>query len=48
MLAPDQEKLARTPDGFVVRREFDLPNGHHVLRKVRLVQHDPVDQVRLF
>ena len=49
VITPGPEKLARTPsDEFIVRREFDMPNGYHVLRKVRLDQHDPVDQVRLF
>lgn len=49
VIAPDQEKLAQTPsDVFKIRREFDLPNGHHVLRKERLVQHDRVNQVRQF
>jgi len=49
VIAPDQEKLAQSPsDVFTVRREFDLPNGHHVLRKERLVQHDTVNQVRHF
>lgn len=49
MIAPDREKLARTPsDEFTVQREFGLPNGHHVLRKERLVQHDGVNQVRHF
>jgi SAM-dependent methyltransferase len=49
LIAPDPTKLAQTPsDRFVVRREFDLPNGHHVVRKERLVEHDPVNQVRGF
>jgi len=49
VIAPDPEKLAQSPsDVFTVRHEFDLPNGHHVLRKERLVQHDRVNQVRHF
>lgn len=49
VIAPDLEQLSRKPNGqFVIRREFDLPNGHHVLRKQRLVEHDVVGQVRHF
>jgi SAM-dependent methyltransferase len=49
LIAPDLEKLAQKPsDVFVVRREFDLPNGHHVMRKERLVEHDAGKQVRHF
>jgi len=49
MIAPNRERLAQRPsDVFSVRREFDLPNGHHVLRKERLVQHDRGNQVRHF
>lgn len=48
-IAPDPEKLAQKPSAALqVRREFDLPNGHHVVRKERLVQHDRVNQVRHF
>ncbi len=49
ILAPDFEILAQKPDGpFVVRREFNLPNGHHAVRKDRLVEHDIVHQIRRF
>jgi len=49
IIAPDLETLARKPDGaFVVRREFDLPDGHHVVRQDRLVEHDVVQQIRRF
>ncbi len=49
VIAPDREKLAQTPsDVFTVKREFDLPNGRHVIRKERLVQHDVVNQLRYF
>jgi hypothetical protein len=43
------EKLAQAPGGpFAVRREFDLPDGIHVVRKDRLVEHDRSNQVRHF
>jgi SAM-dependent methyltransferase len=49
VIAPDVERLAQKPtETFVVRREFDLPNGHHVVRHDRLVKHDVVQQVRQF
>jgi len=49
VIAPDPTKLAQKPNNvFAVRREFDLPNGHHVIRKERLIEHDTVSQVRLF
>lgn len=49
VIAPDLKKLGQNPDGeFVVRREFDLPNGHHVVRYNRLVEHDASRQVRQF
>jgi len=49
IIAPDVEMLARKPDGsFTVRREFDLPNHHHVVRQDRLVEHDSVQQIRRF
>ncbi len=36
---PNLELLSRPPDGeFELRREFDLPNGHHVVRKDRFVR----------
>ena len=45
--APDYNKLAQEPDGlFVVRREFDLPNGHHVIRKDRFVRNDIIMQIQ--
>lgn len=49
VIAPDPARLAQKPGVvFVTRREFDLPNGHHVIRKERLVAHDAVNQVRRF
>lgn len=49
VMAPDPQKLAEKPgEVFVVRREFDLSNGHHVVRKERLVKHDVVNQVHYF
>lgn len=47
-IAPDLEKLSQKPGPFALQREFDLPNGNHVLRKVRLVEHDLIQQVRQF
>lgn len=47
-IAPDPEKLSQKPEPLALQREFDLPNGNHVLRKVRLVEHDLVRQVRQF
>lgn len=49
LIAPDPVRLAEAPtEGFAVRREFDLPNGNHVVRKQRLVEHDVAAQVRRF
>lgn len=49
VIAPDLEKLAQKPSAvFVVRREFDLSNGHRVVRKERLAEHDKINQVRHF
>jgi SAM-dependent methyltransferase len=49
VIAPDPQKLSLMPSSvFVVRREFDLPNGHHVMRKERLVDHDSTNQIRHF
>ena len=49
VIAPDPERLEQAPgEEFVVRREFDLPNGHHVIRKDRLAAHDAENQVRRF
>jgi SAM-dependent methyltransferase len=45
--APDFGNLAQEPNGrFVVRREFDLPNGHHVIRRDRFVRNDVVNQIQ--
>lgn len=45
--APLYRLLANEPDEpFTVRREFDLPNGHHVIRKDRFVKNDPVLQIQ--
>jgi SAM-dependent methyltransferase len=49
LIAPDPARLSEAPsDEFDLRREFDLPNGHHVRRKERLVEHDRLAQVRRF
>jgi len=48
VIAPDPEKLSQKPGSFTLQREFNLPNGNHVLRKGRLVEHDLVKQVRQF
>jgi SAM-dependent methyltransferase len=49
VIAPDLERLQQKPmEGFALRRKFGLPNGHHVTRKDRLVDHDPIQQVRSF
>ena len=47
-IAPDLEKLSQKPGPFTLQRAFDLPDGNHVVRKGRLVAHDPVRQVRQF
>jgi SAM-dependent methyltransferase len=45
--APNYRVLAQEPNGpLVVMREFDLPNGHHVIRKERFVRNDSVNQVQ--
>jgi SAM-dependent methyltransferase len=45
--APDFRHLAKEPNGpWVVRREFDLPNGHHVMRRDRFVWNDIVYQIQ--
>lgn len=45
--APDFNLMAQEPDGpFILRREFDLPNGHHVKRRERFVKNDLVNQIR--
>jgi SAM-dependent methyltransferase len=44
---PNYRLLAQEPHGlYVVMREFDLPNGHHVIRKERFVRNDSVNQVQ--
>lgn len=44
--APRFDLLAQEPDRpFVVRREYDLPNGHHVVRSDRFVNNDLLRQV---
>ncbi len=44
--APNLQRLAQDSAGpFVVRREFDLPNGHHVIRRDRFVSNDLVRQI---
>lgn len=49
LIAPDSARLAEPPsDSFDLRRAFELPNGHHVRRKQRLVEHDVLTQVRRF
>ena len=47
-IAPDFERLSQEPAPFALQKEFDLPDGNHVLRKSRLVEHDFVRQVRQF
>ncbi len=45
--APNFRRLAEEPDGpFVVRKEYDLPNGHHVIRRDRFVRNDLVRQIQ--
>lgn len=49
VIAPDLKKLTQRADRiYFVRREFDLPNDNHVVRQIRLLEHDPVNQVRYF
>jgi hypothetical protein len=44
--APRFDLLAQEPDRpFFVRSEFDLPNGHHVVRSDRFVRNDLLRQV---
>jgi SAM-dependent methyltransferase len=46
LYTPSFPILAQTPDSpFIVRREFDLPNGHHIIRKDRFVCNDLVHQI---
>jgi SAM-dependent methyltransferase len=45
--APLYALLAQDPNQpFAVRREFDLPNGHHVIRKDRFVKNDSMHQIQ--
>jgi SAM-dependent methyltransferase len=45
--APNYALLAQEPDGpFVLRREIDLPNGHHLIRRDRFVRNDLVRQIQ--
>lgn len=45
--APDFGLLAQESRGpFVVRREFDLPSGHHVIRSDRFIRNDVVNQIQ--
>jgi SAM-dependent methyltransferase len=48
VIAPAFERLSQKPGPFILQREFDLPNGNRVLRYGRLVEHDPIRQVRQF
>jgi len=44
--APIFERLARTAeDSFIIKQEFDLPNGNHVIRRDRFLHNDRVSQV---
>jgi hypothetical protein len=46
LYAPSFPLLAQVPDRpFVVRRAFDLPNGHQVIRKDHFVRNDLVNQI---
>jgi len=45
--SPSYRNLAQAPDApFRVRREFDLPNGNHVVRSDRFVSNDPALQIQ--
>jgi SAM-dependent methyltransferase len=45
--APNFRHLAQKPGArFVLRRELDLPNGHHVIRRDRHVRNDIINQVQ--
>jgi SAM-dependent methyltransferase len=49
LIAPDPERLGQPPSqAFAQRRSFNLPNGHQVIRKQRLTEHDRRTQVRRF
>ena len=45
--APIFEQLAQTAEGtFVMKKEFDLPNGNHVIRRDRFVRNDVANQIK--
>jgi SAM-dependent methyltransferase len=45
--APGFVKLAEKPDQpFAYRKEFDLPNGHHVVRYDRFIKNDLQNQIQ--
>jgi SAM-dependent methyltransferase len=47
--APDYEKLAEKPNqSFAYRKEFDLPEGHHVVRYDRFIKNDLQNQIQHF
>ncbi len=47
LYSPIYKFLAKEPDQpFSVRREFDLPNGNHGIRKDRFVRNDPALQIQ--
>jgi len=47
LYAPNFAFLASEPDRpFTLRVEFDLPSGHHVIRRDRLVSGDITNQVQ--
>jgi SAM-dependent methyltransferase len=45
--APNYEKLAEKPDQpFAYRKEFDLPDDHHVVRYDRFIKNDLKNQIQ--
>jgi SAM-dependent methyltransferase len=45
--APDFEKLAEKPNQpFTDRKDFDLPDGHHVVRYDRFIKNDLKNQIQ--
>ena len=45
--APNIELLAQKPNGpFIIRKEYDLSNGNHVIRKDRFVKNDIINQIQ--
>ena len=47
--APNYEKMAGKPDQpFEYRKEFDLPDGHHVVRYDRFIKNDLQNQIQHF